>query len=166
MTATVGPITSFTLERCTQLINKSNQFNLTTIRRSTAEIQAIAADTDWFTFTISLKDRFGDNGLISVLLGKVENESMKIDTWVMSCRVLKRQVEHLMLNLVCQTAMDRGLKKIVGSYIPTEKNVLVKEHYPTLGFTLVNSHETGRCDYELLLDNRQPFKVFIETRVG
>ena len=122
------------LERTAQLINKSNQFNLTTRRRSAAEVSALAADPSWLTRTVSLADRFGDNGLISVLLAKVEGDALVIDTWLMSCRVLKRGVETLLNNHLCRWAVGRGLKRICGEYIPTAKNDLVREHYAGLGY--------------------------------
>ena len=137
MAARIGPVTAMSLERTAQLINKSNQFNLTTRRRSAAEVSAIAADPQWLTRTVSLTDRFGDNGLISVLLAKVEGDALLIDTWLMSCRVLKRGVETLLNNNLCRWAIGRGLKRICGEYIPTPKNDLVREHYAGLGYTKI-----------------------------
>jgi FkbH-like protein len=149
MSAAVGPINEMTLERSAQLINKSNQFNLTTIRRSAAEVEGLMDDPQWMTRTVSLKDRFGDNGLISVLLAKIEGERMDIDTWLMSCRVLKRNVERLLLNEICREARGRGVKRIVGRYIPTPKNGLVKDHYRALGFTTVEEAQSGEKLYGL-----------------
>jgi FkbH-like protein len=164
MVAKIGPITDFTLERSTQLINKSNQFNLTTIRRTTAEVLAIAHEPQWVTRTVSLKDRFGDNGLIAVLLAKVVGDALEIDTWLMSCRVLKRNVEHTALNILCQVAIDRGLRVVRGKYIPTAKNALVKDHYTSLGFTQISGPAGGECVYELKLAGREPFATFIEVQ--
>ena len=164
MVATVGPISEFTLERSAQLINKSNQFNLTTIRRSTAEVLALSKDPGWITRTVSLADRFGDNGLISVLLARIDGDALEIDTWLMSCRVLKRNVEHLLLNLVCEATADRGLRIVRGRYVPTAKNALVKDHYPSLGFTLVKAGMQGECTYELELAGRIPFETFIDLK--
>ena len=127
MVATVAPVDSVSLERTAQLINKSNQFNLTTRRRTTAEVAALLADPEWFTCTISLRDRFGDNGLISVLLARREDDALAIDTWLMSCRVLKRGVEALLHNYLCSWARRQGIGRIVGEYLPTAKNGLVKE---------------------------------------
>jgi FkbH-like protein len=164
MTATVGPITDLTLERSTQLINKSNQFNLTTIRRSAAEVQAIAHDPNYLTRTVALKDRFGDNGLISVLLAKIEGEALDIDTWLMSCRVLKRNVERFLLDHLCGLAAARGLRVLRGRYLPTPKNALVKDHYPNLGFRLVRSDAERRYEYELALADWKPTETFIQIR--
>src|SRR5262249_34476262 len=103
MTGTIGPIHAATLERSTPLINKSNQFNLTTRRRSVAEVMGLMQSPDWVTVTVSLKDRFGDNGLISVVLAQAKQGVLEIDTWLMSCRVLKRGVEAFLLNYLCET---------------------------------------------------------------
>lgn len=164
MVATIGPITDLTLERSTQLINKSNQFNLTTIRRSAAEVLAIARDPAWVTRTVSLKDKFGDNGLISVLLARVDGDAMEIDTWLMSCRVLKRNVERFLLDRLCEAAKARGLTSLRGQYVPTPKNGLVKDHYPGLGFTTVRVEPDGRRRYELKVADWTPVHTFIEGR--
>jgi FkbH-like protein len=163
MVAHIGPVTAMSLERTAQLINKSNQFNLTTRRRSAAEVSAIAADPNWLTRTVSLTDRFGDNGLISVLLAKVDGDALRIDTWLMSCRVLKRGVETILNNNLCRWAYQRGLKKICGEYIPTPKNDLVREHYAGLGYVKC-SDDAGHTGWELPLSNWQPQPVFIEER--
>ena len=92
-------------------------------------------DESWITRTISLSDRFGDNGLISVLLASVSANVMEIDTWLMSCRVLKRGVEPFLMNHLSRLALARGISKIRGEYIPTSKNALVRDHYSGLGFT-------------------------------
>lgn len=164
MTAEVAPITDLTLERSTQLINKSNQFNLTTIRRSTAEVLALSRDPRWLTRTVSLTDRFGDNGLISVLLAKIEGDRLEIDTWLMSCRVLKRNVEQLLLNEICRVALDHGLGRVGGRYVPTGKNGLVENHYIGLGFNLVERSTDGQCRYELDLTNFTLRETFIQVR--
>jgi FkbH-like protein len=154
MTARIGPITRETLERSVQLIHRSNQFNLTTRRHSVAEVQSMMEDPGWLTLTVSLGDRFGDNGLISVLLGRIERDLLFIETWLMSCRVLKRGVEQFLLNHVAQSARTRGLSAIQGEYIPTAKNGLVRDHYATLGFTLVaRDDEPGHTWWQLRLDN-------------
>jgi FkbH-like protein len=162
MVARVGPIDATTLERSAQLIQRSNQFNLTTVRRSTAELLPLLSDPAWVTLTVSLADRFGDNGLISVLLAHISGEVVEIDTWLMSCRVLKRGVEHLLLNCACREALARGAKFVRGAYIPTAKNALVKDHFPKLGFQRAGGDDDGRTEWELnLTDGWQPQKTFI-----
>jgi len=163
MTATIGPVLPATLERTTQLINKSNQFNLTTRRRSAAEVMALMEAPDWVTVTASLSDRFGDNGLVSVALARIEADSLEIDTWLMSCRVLKRGLEQFLLNYLCDLAQARGLKYIRGDYIPTPKNDLVRNHYADLGFNATRTEDNGRTRWELPLANRPPLPTFIKT---
>ena len=162
MVSRVEPINPITLERSAQLIQRSNQFNLTTRRRSVAELLALIEDDSWITLTVSLADRFGDNGLISVLLARVSEQILEIDTWLMSCRVLKRGVEQFLLNHLCGLARERGLTKICGEYIPTAKNSLVRNHYDSLGFTQLESREDGYPKWEFdLTSGREPLKVFI-----
>jgi FkbH-like protein len=164
MVARIGPVTAMSLERTAQLINKSNQFNLTTRRRSAAEVSAIVANPEWITRTVSLTDRFGDNGLISVLLAKVDGDALRIDTWLMSCRVLKRGVETLLNNNVCRWAIQHGLKRICGEYIPTAKNDLVRGHYAGLGYACT-AESGGHTQWELSLSgNWQMQPAFIEEQ--
>ena len=163
MIARIGPVTAMSLERAAQLIGKSNQFNLTTRRRSAAEVSAVAADPRWLTRTVSLSDRFGDNGLISVLLAKVEGDALEIDTWLMSCRVLKRGVEILLNNAVCRWAIARGLKRIRGEYIPTPKNGPVRDHFPGLGYLKISEDDAGRTLWETELSaDWKPRRAVIE----
>jgi FkbH-like protein len=145
----IGPIGEVELDRSVQLIGKSNQFNLTTRRHSAADIQRMLASPDWVTRVVKLVDRFGDNGLISVLLAHEQDDALAIDTWLMSCRVLKRGVEHLLLNNLVIAARERGLKRLTGEFIPTAKNVIVKNHYADLGFTKVEADGDGRSLWEL-----------------
>ena len=162
MTAVIGPIQTATLERSTQLINKSNQFNLTTRRRNVAEIMELMKSPDWVSVTVSLSDRFGDNGLISVVLGHVQRDVLEIDTWLMSCRVLKRGVEGFLLNYLCEEATARKLNCIRGEYIPTARNELVRNHYAELGFHKVETKSDGCSVWELSLADYKPLKNFIK----
>jgi FkbH-like protein len=152
MTAKIAPIEPATLERSVQLIHRSNQFNLTTRRHSSADVQSILNDPSWLTRTVSLRDRFGDNGLISVLLGRVEGDELLIDTWLMSCRVLKRGVEQALLSHVVKAAEERGLKAIRGEFIATAKNALVRDHYQTLGFRPLDIEHSDHTTWTLPLD--------------
>ena len=161
MRAVAGPITDATLERATQLINKSNQFNLTTRRKSTADVLAAMTAPDWVTLTVSLADRFGDNGLISVVLAKVDGDTLDIDTWLMSCRVLKRGVERFLLNLIVAEARARGLSTVRGEFIPTPKNALVRDHYAELGFTNAGTDADGRGVWHLSVADFAPLSSHI-----
>ena len=152
MVARVEPIGEMSLERSVQLINKSNQFNATTRRRAAAEVLAIVGDAAWATWTVSLRDRFGDNGLISVVLARIEQDALVVDTWLMSCRVLKRGGETLVCNHLCEFAATHGLKRVRGEYIPTAKNDLVRELFSSLGFAKVSEEADGHTWWELAID--------------
>ena len=114
------------------------------------------------TVTVSLADRFGDNGLISVVLACVRGDALEVDTWVMSCRVLKRGVERFLLNFLCKLAGDRDLGYIRGEYVPTTKNGLVRDHYAELGFANSQIEPTGRTVWQLSLCDFAPLSNFIE----
>jgi FkbH-like protein len=161
MVARIEPVDAATLERTVQLIGRSNQFNLTTRRYSNADILNFTQNSNWLTRTITLRDRFGDNGLISVLLAKTESDCLVIDTWLMSCRVLKRGVERVLLNCIVEQAKERGLKRIVGEYIPTQKNGLVRDHYESLGFTQIDGESGETTRWQLLVDGWKPQPHFI-----
>jgi FkbH-like protein len=123
------------LARTVQLINKTNQFNLTTRRYSEADIVAVMQDQRAFGAQLRLIDRFGDNGIIAIVIGRLRDDAeLVIDTWLMSCRVLGRQVEPTTLNLVAALAKELGARRLVGDYIPTSKNGMVRDHYAKLGF--------------------------------
>ena len=135
MTAEIGPFSPVYLERITQLINKTNQFNLTTRRYTSAEIAAISRDPSFITLYGRLTDRFGDNGLVSVLIGRVSGKSVEVDLWLMSCRVLNRELEFAMFDALVEQCQVRGIGRIVGVYVPSKKNNMVAAHYAALGFT-------------------------------
>ncbi|SDB72044.1 HAD-IIIC family phosphatase [Belnapia rosea] len=126
------------LPRATQLINKTNQFNLTTRRYTEAEVQALADDPASLALALRLTDRFGDNGLISVILARpdasLRPEEWLIDTWLMSCRVLGRQVEAATMQVLTTLAAQQGIHALIGEYRPTARNGMVADHYSRLGF--------------------------------
>lgn len=138
MTLIASEIRPVDFPRAVQLINKSNQFNLTTRRYTDAELQDLLADPAMVGMCFRLKDRFGDNGLISVILARPDDRwgknALLIDTWLMSCRVLGRQVEAAALEAVAQEAARRGAQALIGEYRPTPRNGLVSKHYEKLGF--------------------------------
>ncbi|HEX6957469.1 MAG TPA: HAD-IIIC family phosphatase [Ferrovibrio sp.] len=147
MTLTVTPFQAADLARVTQLINKTNQFNLTTRRYTEAEVRAMMEDPSIRTYAGRLTDRFGDNGLTSIVIGRLtpkENElRFDLDSWLMSCRILGRRVEHVMLTLLAQDALAAGASALIGHYRPTPKNGLVKRHYPDLGFMPLDEKADG-----------------------
>ncbi len=144
MTAEIGPFLPVYLERITQLINKTNQFNLTTRRYTSAEVEAISRDPAFVTLYGRLADKFGDNGLVSVLIGRVSHETVELDLWLMSCRVLKREMEFAMFDALVEECRARDIRKILGVYIPSKKNGIVAEHYGSLGFTRVDGASGDR----------------------
>jgi FkbH-like protein len=134
MTITFQPFDEIGRARIAQLIAKSNQFNLTTRRYSEAQVGEIEADSNCFTLQVRLVDTFGDNGMISVIICRREENVWQIDTWLMSCRVLGRCVEQAVLQELVRHARTLGITRIVGAYRPTERNRLVEDHYAKLGF--------------------------------
>ena len=144
MSAEIGPFSPVYLERITQLINKTNQFNLTTRRYTSAEVEAISRDPGFITLYGRLADKFGDNGLVSVLIGHVINETVELDLWLMSCRVLNREMEFAMFDALIEQCQARGIRRILGVYIPTKKNGMVAGHYAGLGFARLNGSSGGQ----------------------
>jgi FkbH-like protein len=134
MSAEVAAFKPVYLDRITQLIGKTNQFNLTTRRYTRAHVEAIAADPSCISLYGKLTDKFGDNGLISVIIGRRENDILHIDLWIMSCRVLKRGMEMVMLDALVAECQSQGIGEIRGYYIQTERNGLAAGHYAALGF--------------------------------
>ena len=143
----VGPAE---LPRSTQLINKTNQFNLTTRRYSEAQVERFASDPRCLARAFRLTDKFGDNGLIAVVLGRPDDaladDELLIDSWLMSCRVLGRQVEAATLEVLMQLAGRAGYRALIGEYRPTERNAMVAEHYPKLGFAQHPSPATADAE--------------------
>jgi FkbH-like protein len=155
------------LQRIVQLVNKSNQFNLTTRRYTDEDILSVMADPDAFGLQLRLTDRFGDNGIIAIIIGRLlENKDLYVDTWLMSCRVLGRQVEQTTLNLIVREATRLGARRILGEYIPTKKNAMVKDHYARLGFTVTATDEAGGSRSILDLAAFSPAETFIHVVEG
>ena len=160
MISEVKGFDSFNKLRVAQLSQRSNQFNLRTIRYTEAEIEELGKNENYASFSFSLADKFGDNGLICVIiLKKNKPETLFIDTWFMSCRVLKRGMEDFTLNTIVKYAIDNGFKKIVGEYLPTAKNQMVETHYPKLGFVKIN--DTENLQFELDVNNFESKEYFI-----
>ncbi len=141
MVATFAPFDSVGRGRITQLINKTNQFNLTTRRYTESQVQQLE-ETAALALQIRLTDTFGDNGMVAVVICATEGKTWFIDTWLMSCRVLGRQLEEATLNVVVECARRDGVTTLVGRYVPTERNDLVRQHYKKLGFVLEREEGT------------------------
>ncbi len=164
MEASVGIVDDFHLPRVVQLINKSNQFHLTTTRYGESVVKELAGDQDVICRHFSLKDKFGDNGLIAVVILKRAGDlEYVVDTWCMSCRVLARGMEEYICRTMIDLGLERGIRRIIGVYIPTAKNGLVADLYPRLGFTPIAPVAGGTMRWQLDLD-RLPGKY--ETYIG
>lgn len=144
--------------RIAQLTQRSNQFNLRTIRYTEADIQRLAEDKDYLTLSYTLKDKYGDHGLISVvILKKTSDTGLFVDTWLMSCRVLKRGTEEFVINKMVAAAKNHGYTTIDAEYIPTPKNAMVKDIYPRMGFK-----ETSENHYTLNVEEYKNQKTYIQ----
>lgn len=156
MTATIRGFEPLYIQRIAQLTNKSNQFNLTTLRCSEDDIRSMAEDPAWLCLYGKLVDKFGDNGVVTVVAGQAEGETLHLRLWLMSCRVLKRGMEDAMMDAVVSDAAARGLKTIRGYYYPTAKNGMVKEFYAEMGFARVDEDAEGNTTWELDVENYTP----------
>jgi len=154
------------LSRTVQLINKTNQFNLTTRRYEEADVLAVMEDPRAFGLQLRLTDRFGDNGIIAIIIGRMQQEDLLIDTWLMSCRVLGRQVEPTTLNLIAAEASRLGAARLIGEYVPTKKNAMVRDHYEKLGFAVAQRAADGASRAVLELSTFVPAATFIAVKEG
>ena len=163
MTSVVSGFNKFNTPRVAQLSQRSNQFNLRTVRYTEADIEALGQNPDVIDLSFTLEDKFGDNGLIAVIIMKKQDEeTLFIDTWFMSCRVLKRGMEDFTLNTMVEAAREKGYKRIVGEYLPTPKNKMVENHYPSLGFQKLEGTPTAQ--YVLDVEQYQPRENYIKTK--
>jgi FkbH-like protein len=157
MTITFQPFDATGRARIVQLINKSNQYNLTTRRYTDPEVAEAESDPEVFTLQVRLADIFGDNGMISVVICRPgEPGEWEIDTWLMSCRVLGRKVEHMVLHEILKHARAAGITRLLGTYKPTDRNRLVVDHYARLGFSKLSADESGRTCWELAVSGAEP----------
>lgn len=156
MKAVCAPFDAFHIPRIAQLTQRSNQFNLRTVRYSEQEIEEIAANPRYVTRYYTLRDRFGEHGLIAVvILEKRENE-LFVNEWLMSCRVLKRGMEQFIADSILRAAREAGVARVVGEYIPTPKNAMVKDLYASMGF-----RPLGDGLYEARVDDYRNHQTFI-----
>lgn len=161
MKATIESFQASDYERLAQLTQRSNQFNLRTQRYNEAKIRSLAISKQHATFSVKLRDKFGNYGLIGiVVLLRTSQTVAYVDTWLMSCRVLKRGVEESMLNIVVSKCAENGIETIVGEYIPTEKNQMVKDFYPSLGFV-----QEGENKFALQVQQYSPIRTFIHHEI-
>ena len=148
MVGTIKRFESVYTARIAQLSNKSNQFNLTTKRYTQTEIEDIMTDESYIPLYGKLVDKFGDNGLVSVVIGHIVEDICHIDLWLMSCRVLKRDMEFAMMDELVRQCNKKGIKQIKGYYYPTAKNNMVREFYALQGFTKISEDEAGNTEWK------------------
>lgn len=151
MQAVIEPFAPVYMSRIAQLTNKSNQFNLTTRRYTQAEIESIAENEEYITLYGKLADKFGDNGVVSVIIGHVLGKECHIDLWLMSCRVLKRDMEYAMMDALVSACVNRGITTLYGYYYPTAKNGMVKDFYATQGFTKIAGEDGGDTRWQYVI---------------
>jgi FkbH-like protein len=167
MKITFKPFDAVGRSRVAQLVNKSNQFNLTTRRYNELDVAGFEADPDVFTLQVRLEDTFGDNGMISVIICRPSApHEWEIDTWLMSCRVLGRRVEQMVLREILEHARTRGVRRVVGKYLPTDRNELVRDHFRKLGFELVEEDAGGAATWAIDADAAvEPAPMTVERGV-
>ncbi len=160
-------------ERVVQLINKTNQFNLTTFRYTDGEVREVMRDPACLGLHFRLKDRFGDNGIIAVVICRLQGRDARIETWLMSCRVLGRRVEEAILSVIADEARRAGARRLIGSYRSTAKNAMVADLYPRLGFERVGDGTGDEGSFEMSLSGDVgvdvaadlPFDIHLRERV-
>jgi FkbH-like protein len=151
MTARIGPFSELDLPRVVQLLGKTNQLNLTTRRHDAATVRAFMDDPDCVDLSLRLRDRFGDHGLVGVLIGRRVDDALDIDTLLLSCRVIGRTAEHALMACASRRAAELGCTTITGTFEPTDRNQPASDVYPRLGFTRVDSPGDGsRWEYDLV----------------
>ncbi|GHO56598.1 HAD-IIIC family phosphatase [Ktedonobacter robiniae] len=146
MRAVIQHVTPATLVRVAQLTQKTNQFNLTARRYTEAEVSAFARDPGHDVYTLTLYDRYGDNGLVGVAIVQWEGESARIETFLLSCRVMGRTIETAFLASIADAALARGMRYLIGEFLPTQRNVAVRELYKLHKFV---SLDTDGCLWQL-----------------
>ena len=163
MTGVVRPFEPVYMGRIAQLTNKSNQFNLTTQRFTQAQIEQMAADEKYITLYGKLADKFGDNGVVSVVIAEKNGDCAHIRLWLMSCRVLKRDMELAMLDGLAERCLAEGISTLYGYYYPTAKNNMVREFYGQLGFERISEDEAGNTGWKLSLTGYENKNHVIEV---
>lgn len=167
MTAEIGDFSPLYLQRITQLTNKSNQFNLTTKRYTAEQMEAVYNSDEYIRLYGKLYDKFGDNGVVAVTIGKTDSENkgrLDIELWLMSCRVLKRDMELAMLDSLVEQAKKRGIREIYGHYYPTAKNKMVAGLYESFGFEKISQDEDGNTAWRLLVEGYEDKNTVIKVK--
>jgi FkbH-like protein len=161
MRIVIARFDSFHLPRIAQLMQRSNQFNVTTQRRSEAECERLMHDPSMQPLYVKLSDRLGDHGLISVVILQIQGTQLHIRDWLMSCRVLLRGVEQYVMNEVFAFAAQKALKQVIGRYIPTAKNGMVRDFFRDFSFTC-ESDENGETTWSMFVEQYRPHSVYLK----
>jgi FkbH-like protein len=164
MSTVYGIVQDVDIPRVAQLINKTNQFNPTTRRYSQEQVADFCRDASLIALQFRLLDRFGDNGLVSAIVMRpraAQADVLDIDTWVMSCRVFGRDLEFEIMNIAVETARERGAGELHATYIPTAKNVVIRDLYERLGFTRIDTGGGETTLWRLALDAYRPQSTHI-----
>lgn len=159
MKAVIEDFKPIYVQRIAQLTNKSNQFNLTTLRCTEEDIVGMQESDQYICICGRLIDKFADNGIVAITAGEIISDELHIRLWLMSCRVLKRELENTMMNVLVSHAQAKGLKKIIGYYYPTAKNSMVKDFYSSMNFEKTEEDEMGNTIWYLSLDKFSSYVV-------
>ena len=164
MVSEVSSFNHFNAPRAAQLSQRSNQFNLRTIRYTEDDITEISKNRNFRNFIFTLSDKFGEHGIICIVIMELINaETLFINTWLMSCRVLKRNMENFTLNTIIKYARENGFKKLIGEYIPTSKNKIVADHYLSLGFSPIADKD--RFLYQLDVGSYKKSECYVAEKL-
>lgn len=163
MKAVIEDFKPIYVQRIAQLTNKSNQFNLTTLRCTEEDIVSMQESDKYICICGRLIDKFADNGIVAITAGEIISDELHIRLWLMSCRVLKRELENTMMNVLVSHAQAKGLKKIIGYYYPTAKNRMVKDFYSSMNFEKAEEDEKGNTIWYLSLDKFSSYVVPMEV---
>ena len=155
MEADIGGFKDIYIQRIAQLTNKSNQFNLTTLRCTEDDIRSMSDSDRYICLYGRLQDKFGDNGVVAVTIGEIIGSDVHIRLWIMSCRVLKRGMEDAMMNTLLARAKEVGCDSVIGYYYPTAKNGMVKSFFGDYGFIPTETAEDGSTTWKLVIDDYQ-----------
>ncbi|QFS83111.1 hypothetical protein FIU97_09755 [Roseivivax sp. THAF40] len=165
MRMTISPFDDVGRGRITQLINKSNQFNLTTRRYGEEDVRAIEEDPDQMGWQVRLQDKFAQHGMIGVVIVRKAPREWSIDSWLQSCRVLERGVEQCVMDRLFEAARDAGVARITALYVPTDRNKMVSDFYGRMGFEIAARNDDGSVAYVYDVAAYAPHKTFIDVEM-
>jgi FkbH-like protein len=164
MKARISDFTPAYLNRITQLTNKSNQFNLTTKRYTLEEMEAVSRAGEYVRLVGKLEDKFGDNGVVSVVIGKRDGDELHMELWLMSCRVLRRGMEYAMLDVLARRCAALGINSVFGYYYKTEKNGMVAGLFQSFGFENVSTGHNGDSVWRLEISGYERRNDIIDVK--